>query len=120
MHANHHTTAEQPPSRRLDADPPSPTTKRVTWTETGEPWPTSTTRRKALFRQTPRGLVLQHVRTSVVSQRGDSGVEIDTEATVDELPEWLQTKLAGRLVEDVAAPVALTDGGQPRDEGDHE
>lgn len=36
MHANHHTTAEQPPSRHLDAEPPAPTTKRVTWSEAGE------------------------------------------------------------------------------------
>jgi hypothetical protein len=58
---------------------------RLTW------WPTASTTMKALFRvATDDGVaVLQHVRTIRVQQRGETGGEIDADATLEDIPAGL-------------------------------
>jgi hypothetical protein len=52
------------------------------------------TRKKALARVTPTATVLQHVRTvDLVNLGPESICEIDTEATVEDLPDEIAAKL---------------------------
>jgi hypothetical protein len=96
-------------------DTPAVATHREEW-RVSAPGLSTRRRRVALFRATPRGLVLEHIRTVTVGQRVTSGCELDADATVDDLPTWLRKRLHDRLADDVAtasAPIA-TDGGRPR------
>jgi len=65
----------------------------VCWHVDTAPWPTSSVRKTALFRETADGWVLQHIRTVTLSQRSPSGCEIDTEPTLDDLPRVVRTNL---------------------------
>lgn len=52
------------------------------------------TTRVALFRLEDSGeAVLQHVRTTVVQQRGETASVIDADASLDDVPGWILTEL---------------------------
>jgi hypothetical protein len=108
------TTPTSTSSTTGEESTPAVATHREEWYVSAPGLPTR--RRVALFWWTPRGLVLEHIRTVTVGQRVTSGCELDADATVDDLPMWLRKRLHGRLADDAAtasAPVA-TDGGRPR------
>jgi hypothetical protein len=86
------TLAETPPAEQL-ATRPRPETVTVTWSVDAAPWPTSSVRKTALCRETADGWVLQHVRTVTVSQRADSGCQIDTKLVLEDLPGYVRAKL---------------------------
>lgn len=47
-------------------------------------------RKTALFRVYSRDALLQHVRTTTIQQRGGaSGCEIDADALLEEVPDWV-------------------------------
>ncbi len=50
------------------------------------PYPTSSVRKIALFRETRDGWALQHIRTLTVSQRAASECTIDTEPALEDVP----------------------------------
>ena len=60
------------------------------------------TTKTALFRVRPAHAVLQHVRIVTLSQRAPSTCEIDTDASLEDVPTWILDELqaTGR---DVAA-----------------
>lgn len=47
----------------------------------------------ALFRVRSAHAILQHVRTTIVSQRAASRCEIDTDVTLDDVPDYVLTEL---------------------------
>ncbi|WP_049934737.1 hypothetical protein [Haloplanus natans] len=80
-HAN--TTTETTASAPRSVD-----TRTVEWR------PDHHTRKKALARVTPTAVVLQHIRTvDLVNLGPASTCEIDTEATVEDLPDEVAAKL---------------------------
>ena len=104
MHANPRTTTEQSSeqaaasARSAESPGSSPPTERITWLVTGVPWVTSRTRWTALLRKTPRGPILQHVRTTVVSQRAPSETTLDAARELDELPAGLRARLPDDVI----------------------
>jgi hypothetical protein len=51
------------------------------------------TTKTALFRVRPAHAVLQHVRTVTLSQRAPSTCEIDTDASLEDVPRWVLDEL---------------------------
>lgn len=80
-------------ARPTDQSAAGPRTETVTWSADAAPYPTSSVRKIALFRETADGWILQHVRTVTVSQRAESGCTIDTELALEDLPASVRASL---------------------------
>lgn len=87
-------TAESP-ACSIHATSPAPTgadtdveSRSFRWRESRR------TRKAALFQIYARGALLQHVRTTTLQQRGGrSTCEIDTEPSLDAVPDWVLSEL---------------------------
>jgi len=76
------STRTETPTDRATAQPPTTVESRSFRWSAG-----FGTSKVALFRVRSAHAVLQHVRTVTVSQRAASTCEIDTDATLDDVPE---------------------------------
>jgi hypothetical protein len=90
-------TAEEPssttdvvdePTRPATPGAPSVETRRFSWR------PRRGVRKRALFRVTVHGAILQHVRTTRLQQRGGpSETTLDAGAALEDVPEWVRDEL---------------------------
>lgn len=55
--------------------------------------PNRNLRKTALFQLYNRSALLQHVRAVTIQQRGASDAEIDTGATLEDVPDWVLAEL---------------------------
>lgn len=79
-------------NHQTDDRTPGFETRSVTWTVPTEQV-TARHRRTALFRETPDGWTLQHVRGVHLRQRGATESYLDADAAPEDLPGWVPQKV---------------------------